>query len=154
MAIVLKAAELAKIREHARRAYPHECCGVLFGREADGSKFVLEARPLDNARQDAPRNRFLITAEDFRRSERYAREQAIDILGFYHSHPDHPARPSDYDREHAWPWFSYLIVSVGQGEPGDITSWELAEDRSAMNREQLDIEELSAQSKKLCQSES
>jgi proteasome lid subunit RPN8/RPN11 len=136
----IPAAEAGRIRDHARRAYPHECCGVLFGRESNRSKAVVESRPVENARRDSPCNRFLVTAGDFRQFERYARERGLEIVGFYHSHPDGPARPSEYDRENAWPWFSYVIVSVVNGEPGEMTSWELAEDRSAMSPERIETE--------------
>jgi proteasome lid subunit RPN8/RPN11 len=139
MSLAILPPELTRISDHGRRAYPNECCGVLLGKEVNGWKLVMEAKPLENAREDSPQNRFLITADDFRASEQYAREQKLEILGFYHSHPDHPAQPSDYDREHAWPWFSYVIVSVQQGEAGDITSWELAEDRSVMHQEVLEM---------------
>jgi len=136
--IAIPSPELEKIREHARRAYPNECCGALFGKEDSQSKLVREGRPLENMRHDSPRNRFLVTADDFRDCERYARERGVEILGFYHSHPDHPARPSDYDLEHAWPWLSYVIVAIDKGEPGEITSWEMAEDRSVMRQERLE----------------
>ncbi len=135
--IAIAPQDLESIREHGRRAYPNECCGALFGKDDGQSKQVVEVRALENMRHDSPRNRFLVTAEEFRECERHARERGVEILGFYHSHPDHPARPSDYDREHAWPWLSYVIVSVEKGEPGDMTSWELAEDRSAMNQEAI-----------------
>ncbi len=129
MSLAIVASELVKINQHAARDYPHECCGFLLGKEVNGWKLVTEARPVGNAREDSPRNRFLITPEEFRAGEKYARDQQVDILGFYHSHPDHPARPSEYDREHAWPWFSYLIVAIQQGTPAEVTSWELSDDR-------------------------
>ncbi len=129
MSLVILPAELARINEHGRRDYPNECCGFLLGKEVNGWKVVTEAKPAGNARDDSPRNRFLITPEDFRAGDTYARDHQLDMLGFYHSHPDHPARPSEFDREHAWPWFSYVIVSVQKSVPGDITSWELSDDR-------------------------
>ncbi len=138
MSLAILPPELAKINDHGRRAYPNECCGFLLGKEVNGWKLVTEARAVDNARDDSPRNRFLITPEDFVAADKYAREQKLEMLGFYHSHPDHPARPSEYDREHAWPWYSYVIVSVQQGNPGDIASWELAEDRSQFHRETME----------------
>ncbi len=95
------------------------------------------AFPLINRRDDSPRNRFSITPEDFRAAERVAVESGIDVLGWYHSHPDHPARPhaSEFDREHAWPWYSYVIVSVHGGAPQDLTSWQLDDDRSQFQPE-------------------
>src|ERR1700719_637986 len=129
-------AEIAqKIREDGARGYPNECCGALLGRDADGTGIaatddgVIPAReivalfPLVNRREDSPHNRFSVTAEDVRDSEKAAREKGLDVVGWYHSHPDHPARPSQYDREHAWPWYSYVIVSVANGKPAEMTSW-------------------------------
>ena len=120
-----------EIRQHGARAYPNECCGALIGVADGDSKTVRALLPLDNRRQgDAARTRFLVTADDFRWAEKEARAQSFDILGFYHSHPDHPARPSDFDREHALPWYSYIIVSVAHGEPQEATCWVLTDDRS------------------------
>ena len=87
--------------------------------------------PLANRRNDSPRNRFEVTPGDVQLAEKTAREKNIDLIGWYHSHPDAPARPSEFDREHAWPWYSYIIVSVQSGQPRDMTSWRLRDDRSA-----------------------
>lgn len=132
-----------EIREHGANTYPNECCGALLGRDAvetagtaSAAEVSLPARevlalfPLVNRREDSPRNRFSLTAEDVRAAEAAAREKGFDLLGWYHSHPDHPARPSAYDREHAWPWYSYIIVSVANGRPQEMTSWRLSDDRS------------------------
>lgn len=122
---------LDDIRTHGARAYPSECCGALIGVADGDSKLVRALLPLDNRREgEAARTRFLVTADDFRWAEKEARAKGLDILGFYHSHPDHPARPSDFDREHALPWYSYIIVSVAHGEPQEATCWVLADDRS------------------------
>jgi proteasome lid subunit RPN8/RPN11 len=137
--IELPNSEWEKIRQHGSRDYPNECCGFLLGAETDGRKRVAEAWPAPNSRHDSPRNRFLITAEDWREGEKYSTEKKLDILGFYHSHPDHPARPSEYDREHAWPWMSYIILSVQQREPAAMTSWVLTEDRSKFEEETVEI---------------
>lgn len=137
MKLLVKPEELGKIRAHGARDYPHECCGVMFGRQENGHKVVTEARPLNNAREDSKHNRFVITPQDMLESEKYARQSGLDLLGFYHSHPDHPARPSEYDREHAWPWWSYVIVSVQKGQPADLTSWVLVEDRSKFEEEKV-----------------
>ena len=139
MSLAILPLEMERIRDHGARDYPNECCGVMLGKEADGRKMVREARAIPNSRTDSLRNRFLITAEDWRESEKYSRERGLDILGFYHSHPDHPAKPSKYDRDHAWPWLSYLILSVRQGRPEVATSWVLKEDRSTMEEEEVDI---------------
>jgi len=118
------------IRGHGARDYPNETCGAMLGLDRTEGREVRTLFPLTNRRDDSPRNRFSITAEDFRAAERAAKEQGLDLVGWYHSHPDHPARPSEYDRDHAWPWYSYVIVSVAGGEPRDMTSWLLSDDRS------------------------
>jgi proteasome lid subunit RPN8/RPN11 len=132
----LAAAVEHAIRRHGEGTYPHECCGALVGR--DGR--VEAAVALPNTTDEGPRRRFLVRPSDYRQAEQRARELGGELLGFYHSHPDHPARPSQYDLDHAWPTFSYVIVSVaGRGLPrqsaegataGDITVWRLKDDRS------------------------
>ncbi len=125
-----------EIRDHGARDYPHECCGAMLGTDLDDAGREVRALfPLINRRDDSPRNRFSITPEDFRAAERAAAESGLDLLGWYHSHPDHPARPSEFDREHAWPWYSYVIVSVDAGVPKDLTSWQLQDDRSKFDPE-------------------
>ena len=95
-------------------------------------------------RDDSPRNRFEVTAEDVRFADKTADEKKLDLLGWYHSHPDAPARPSEYDREHAWPWYSYVIVSVQNGEARDTSSWRLNDDRLGYEAELLEIAAKSA----------
>src|SRR3990172_4652009 len=130
---------LEEIRRHGARAYPNECCGALLGIVTDSEEKQVQALlPLDNRREgEAARTRFLVTADDFRWAEKQARQQGLEVVGWYHSHPDHPARPSEFDREHALPWYSYVVVRVARradgqagGEPQETTSWGLAEDRS------------------------
>jgi proteasome lid subunit RPN8/RPN11 len=98
---------------------------------------VSRAISLDNTTDLERRRRFLIGPDEYRRAERHASDTGLEIVGFYHSHPDHPARPSQYDLDHAWPFFSYVIVSVREGVSGDMTSWRLREDRSAFDQEDL-----------------
>lgn len=132
--------QLAEIREHGVRDYPYECCGLLLGRFSEGGKVVAETYPISNAREEsAKRNRFLITPEELMRGERYARSRDLEVVGFYHSHPDSPAVPSTYDLEHAWPTYSYIIVSTGPGEATDLFSWEQEADRSRFNSEAVEI---------------
>jgi proteasome lid subunit RPN8/RPN11 len=127
-----------RIHAHGVETYPHECCGALLGREADSSREVIDLLQLSNRRLDSPRNRFEVTPDDVRLAERTAREKKLDLLGWYHSHPDAPARPSEYDRDHAWPWYSYIIVSVEKGEPCDTRSWRLQDDRSGYEPEVIE----------------
>jgi proteasome lid subunit RPN8/RPN11 len=130
---------LERIREHGRAAYPEECCGLMLGRVEGSDKSVVALHSLENARTESRQTRYLIAPEQFLEAEIEARKQRLEIIGVYHSHPDHPARPSEFDREHAFPWYSYIIVNVAQGRPGDATSWILREDRSAFDSEQLRI---------------
>ena len=121
------------IRRHGEETYPHECCGAMIGRDG----IVTETLALPNNTDEGPRRRFKVTPNDYRAAEKRASELGGELLGFYHSHPDHPARPSQYDLDHAWPFFSYVIVSVREGVSGDMTSWRLREDRSAFDQEEL-----------------
>jgi proteasome lid subunit RPN8/RPN11 len=129
---------LKRIHAHGVETYPHECCGALLGRDDDSGREIVELMPLENRRNDSPRNRFEVTPDDVRMAEKTAREKKIDLIGWYHSHPDAPARPSEFDREHAWPWYSYIIVSVQKGEPKDTTSWRLQDDRAAYDSEGIE----------------
>jgi len=137
--VVLSSSALATIRDHGAAAYPHECCGALVGVARDGHTDVVEARPLDNVTDEGPRRRFRISAADYRAAERHATEAGAELVGFYHSHPDHPAVPSQYDLDHAWPNFSYVIVAVRGGEPEAVRSWRLRPDRSAFEEETRDM---------------
>jgi proteasome lid subunit RPN8/RPN11 len=127
-----------RIRAHGVATYPHECCGAMLGRDGDGEREVVDLLPLANRRDDSPRNRFEVTPDDVRLAEKTAREKKMELIGWYHSHPDAPARPSDYDRNHAWPWYSYVIVSIQKGEPVDMTSWRLHDDREAYDPEAIE----------------
>ena len=146
LTLSINEAVVEKIRRHGAESYPNECCGALLGRDVDAqatparaAREVLATFPLVNRRDDSPRNRFFVTAEDAHDADRAAQAQGLDLIGWYHSHPDHPAKPSEYDREHAWPWYSYIIVSVQNGSPQDMTSWRLQDDRSAFDTEELQI---------------
>lgn len=137
--IYLSTVDQDRIRQHGEADFPHECCGLLVGHfAADGSKQVVEIMPISNAREEeAKRNRFLITPEELMRGEQAAREKGFDVIGFYHSHPDHPAIPSQFDIDHAWPIYSYVIVSVMKGESADLTSWELDPDAGQFDAEEI-----------------
>jgi proteasome lid subunit RPN8/RPN11 len=135
--IRLSAAQRAEIERHGEETYPHECCGFLLGRGEGGERQVSEIRRAGNARDDSPQNRYLIPPLDMLHAERDARARGLDILGFYHSHPDVAARPSDYDREHAWPWYTYVIVSVRQGKAAEMHAWTLTEERDRFEAEMI-----------------
>jgi proteasome lid subunit RPN8/RPN11 len=134
--LVIRVAVDAGIRRHGREAYPHECCGALIGRD----RVVTEALALPNATVEGPRRRFLVRPVDYQAAERRAAERGGELLGFYHSHPDGPSRPSQVDLDHAWPAFDYVIVAVANREPGSLTSWRLRDDRSRFDEEAVVIE--------------
>jgi len=119
-------AERMAIADDARRGYPGECCGILLGSRADGRAVVAAVRAVPNARADAPRERFAIAPELILRAQREAEARQLEIVGFYHSHPGGEPDPSRLDREHAWPGYSYVIVGVIDGSPGEMRSWVLA----------------------------
>jgi len=133
MGLQLEAGVAEAIRRHGVETYPNECCGALYGRD----KQVTATFALPNTTEEGPRRRFLVRPSDYREAEKKASEQGLELLGFYHSHPDHPARPSQYDLDHAWPFFSYIIVSVRAGVSEDMTSWLLRDDRSGFDQEDL-----------------
>jgi proteasome lid subunit RPN8/RPN11 len=137
--ISLSAAGADAIRTEGERAYPNECCGALLGKiDASGGKEAESLLPIDNKRERQEQyHRFEIRSEDYLAAEKEARQQNRDILGFYHSHPDHPAIPSAFDQNNALPFYSYIIVSVEGGKAADIRSWELATDRSEFREEEI-----------------
>lgn len=135
---------LARIHDQCRSAYPDEGCGALLGTlpQGDGGRTVVDIVPLRNSREaEEQYHRFRIEPLDYQRTDEEAARRGLDIVGFYHSHPDHPAVPSDYDRDHAFPELSYIVVATARGGDGTrtrvprSTSWELAPDRSRMIQE-------------------
>ncbi|HEX9365624.1 MAG TPA: pyridoxal-phosphate dependent enzyme [Vicinamibacterales bacterium] len=124
----------AEIRAHGVATYPDECCGVLLG-PRDG--LVSDTWRLDNNTDLERRRRFLIGPDDYRRAEGRASARGLEIVGFYHSHPDHPAEPSAFDLAHAWPNLSYVIVSIRGGVPREMRSWRLRADRSGYDEESI-----------------
>ena len=127
-----------EIRRHGEAAYPAECCGALVGRLEGEAKEVVRLAPAVNRRTDDP-HRYLIAPDDLRRLDADVRAAGLDIVGYYHSHPDHPAAPSAFDADHAWPWYSYVIVRIDQGRGAELASWVLADDRPHMLPESLDV---------------
>lgn len=121
------------IRRHGEETFPHECCGALIG----GDGRVTAVVPLPNTTEEGPRRRFMVRPSDYRVAEQQAAQAGAELLGFYHSHPDHPARPSQYDLDHAWPTFAYVIVSVMAGAARDMTVWFLKEDRTSFDEGDL-----------------
>ncbi len=138
--ITLDPKALEAIREHGHQAYPEECCGALLGTAGSGSARVARIARMENARRDERRRRFVIEPLEYARVERQADAESLSVLGFYHSHPDHPAVPSKYDRENGLPFFHYVVLSVGAGVPGEAASYVLSEDRGAFEREEIRIQ--------------
>ncbi|HEX8598148.1 MAG TPA: M67 family metallopeptidase [Chloroflexia bacterium] len=129
------------IVQHGEGGYPNEVCGILLGKDEGGRRVIRLTMPIENSfEQDEQYHRFLITPADMFRAERLARHDRLDVLGVYHSHPNAPARPSEYDRDHAaWTTWSYVIVSVQEGKAAGIRAWKLREDRSAYDEEEVEV---------------
>jgi proteasome lid subunit RPN8/RPN11 len=133
---------LNQIWQHGEEAYPEEGAGLLLGGEVNGQRQVLAILPLTNARENiARKNRYLITPQDMLLGEQEAMRRGLDIVGVFHSHPDHPNQPSEFDREWALPWYSYLITSVMHGVAQGSRSWRLLDDRSQFVEEALAFNE-------------
>lgn len=127
---------LQRIHQHGEQAYPEEGAGLLLGELTGGNHQVREILPLANAREAPARhNRYQLSPQDYLQGEQYADSLGYAVLGVFHSHPDHPNRPSEFDRQWAWPNFSYLITSVSQGKASESRSWRLREDRASFSEE-------------------
>ncbi len=142
MKLTLSADFARQIEREGAAAYPNECCGIIYGRDVAGSSRVVEKIvAVENAFEDAEKyHRFSITPKQLMDAEKTASAEGRLVLGFYHSHPDAPARPSEYDRQHAWPFYSYIIVSIAKGTAVDMTSWLLDDQTETFSRQ--DIEEV------------
>lgn len=129
---------IKEIEAHGERTFPHECGGMIIGRFETDKKTVVELLPMENAMaENEQHNRVLILPKDVLRAERYARANKLDVIGYYHSHPDHPAIPSQFDLDHALPVWTYIIVSVESGKAVDLRAWEMENDRSKFNEEEI-----------------
>jgi len=138
--MLLLSSELEKnIRIEGEAAYPNECCGIILGEiSEDETKNARRVAAIHNSREAGEQyHRFLITPEDMLCAEQTARAAKLEVIGFYHSHPDHPSAPSGYDKDHALPFYSYVIVSVDNGRAQVLTSWELTDDRTAFIQEKI-----------------
>jgi proteasome lid subunit RPN8/RPN11 len=128
-----------RIKENGEKTYNAECCGAIFGIQDIGAYFITELLEFNNERSDNRERRYLISPNQYMQSERIAAEKKLDLLGFYHSHPDHPAFPSQFDTEHAFPNFIYMIVSIQKGKAENLTSWKLFEDRNGFEKLEINI---------------
>jgi len=134
----IPASLLDEIRRHGQSAYPEECCGLLIGQADPDAKRVITVRRTANAREDSRHNRFEISPRELLEADQAAIASGLEIIGFYHSHPDHPARPSEFDRGHAFPGYSYVILRVASGVSAELTSWILRADRSGFDEETIE----------------
>lgn len=132
---------LAAIHGSGAGAYPEEGAGLLLGRGGeDGQREVTAILSIPNKREDGARhNRYMISPLDMLRGEQAAMQQDLEVIGIFHSHPDHPNRPSEFDREWALPWYSYVITSVETGMAVESRSWRLSEDRSKFIEEEIQV---------------
>ena len=131
---------LGKIHTHGKESYPEEGAGFLLGRADATSRLVTEILTLTNSRENTARhNRYLLTPQDMMRGEDEAERLGLDVIGVFHSHPDHPNLPSEFDREWAMPWFSYIITSVHSGAAVESRSWRLTDDRARFEEEILQV---------------
>jgi proteasome lid subunit RPN8/RPN11 len=129
---------IRQIERQGIAAYPNECCGILFGRDSATVRGVERIEAVANDFDESEQfHRFSISPQQLVRAEKSATERNEIVLGFYHSHPDHPARPSEYDRAHAWPFYSYVIVSIQNRAPVDLTSWVLNEETQSFARQDV-----------------
>jgi proteasome lid subunit RPN8/RPN11 len=131
-----------QIEQEGAAAYPNECCGILIGRDVktDGviRRIVERLEPGRNVFETAEQyHRFSIDPAQQLKAEKSAEREGKMVLGYYHSHPDHPARPSEYDREHGWPFYSYVIVAIAKGVPADMTSWVLDDQTEQFSKQQI-----------------
>ena len=137
MPLKIGAGDVGRIHDHARETYPEECAGALVGIDMEGTKVVVDVWRAENTHEEERSRRFLIKPLKIMEFEERAEEREMGVLGFYHSHPDHPAQPSEYDREHAWPGYSYVIASVSAQNVEDVRSWTLKDDRSGYDEESI-----------------
>ena len=142
MALKISPELLREIHFHGEAAYPEEGAGLLLGGLHGDDKQVTWLLSLENSREDDARhNRYLLTPQEYLRGEQEAARLGLDVLGVFHSHPDHPNRPSEFDREWAMPWFSYVITSINQGQALESRSWLLSEDRAHFVEEEIVVRE-------------
>ncbi len=144
------------IQAHAESTYPEECCGLILGKLSSGTKTLIDVIPTENswdteafdafqaiegsaALESSKRSRFSIAPDVMLKAQKDARDRNLNIIGIYHSHPDHPAVPSEFDRAIAWQQYSYIIVSVQQGKACDLKSWSL-DDNHQFQPEEIHIE--------------
>jgi proteasome lid subunit RPN8/RPN11 len=133
-----------EIELHGEQTYPEECCGMILGSSKDGLHSIEEVIKIDNRQDENRQRRFFITPGQYLQAEQLAKKWNMELLGFYHSHPDHPAAPSAFDTDHALPWFTYIIISVDHGKAAAMTAWVLNEERTQFLERVVLVEQASA----------
>ncbi len=140
MILFLSQEILKRIHQHGEQAYPEEGAGLLLGETKGNEQQMSEIVSLTNEREeDARHNRYQLSPQDYLMGEELADRMGLDVLGVFHSHPDHPNQPSEFDRKWAWPNFAYLITSVVQGVAVESRSWRLNEDRANFSEEKVEV---------------
>ena len=138
--IILTDNIIEEFKTHGESDFPHECCGFIIGNfTKDGQGKALEYVPASNTKTENRERRFLIDPLAYQDAEDRADELGLSVISIVHSHPDHPDEPSEFDREHAWPGFSYIIIAVHAGRAVSFRSWQLSKDRSHFNEEYITI---------------
>ena len=140
--LVLSPSQVAQIESEGAQTYPNECCGIIIGRDVveggNTRRIVEKLEPMQNVFDpQLQKRRFAVDPLALMRAEKAAATAGQSVLGFYHSHPDHPARPSEYDREHAWPYYSYVIVAIAKGQAVDMTSWLLDDQTQTFSQQDI-----------------
>ncbi len=138
LAVKLRSSAETEIRTHAERTFPEECCGILLG--TDFPRTVHSIISIDNTKDENRKRRYLIDPKALLTAERDAARLGVDVVGIYHSHPNHPSKASEFDREHAMPHWSYVIISCMEGKSTSMQSWRLRDDRSVFDEEELSID--------------
>lgn len=139
MTILLKQEHKDSIYQHAEEIYPFECCGFLIGKVVKEHYQIYDVLRAKNTRSDSAQNRYQIDPRELYEVDRSMQSHGLGVVGIYHSHPDVPCVPSEYDREHACPWYCYLIVSVVNGRSSNMKNWRLRDDMSAFDEDNLFI---------------
>ena len=148
--LLLTPSQLAAMERHAEAIHPEECCGILLGTHEKGRESRVErVLPARNERRDRRGERYVVAPEDVVAAHRLAREIGLEVVGYYHSHPGGPAEPSEFDLEHAWPEFSYLILAVGRDGVREARSWRLAPSGRWFREEELRCEDATVESSEL-----
>ncbi|MBC8105650.1 MAG: M67 family metallopeptidase [Anaerolineae bacterium] len=138
--LLLSESQRDQIAREASTAYPNECCGIIFGAQTAGKRQISSLQAVGNSFDQAERfHRFSISPRDLMDAERRAAERGEMVLGFYHSHPDHPAEPSEFDRAQAWPFYSYVIITVQNARAGEMKCWQLDEQSQQFTRQDIGV---------------